>query len=247
MTAVVRLYAEEGQARAAAQKLVDEGLSESTIQILAPPNEEAADVKAVGAQALKAGYTIASSLPADRAAAAADALQAGQTIVICDAPFGYAVGAETILDEFDPVDSEAVSAPKEPRVVWDEGAPLSSALRLKVLIKDKPDLLSDFIGINTLSSGRTWLSRAFGEHAPNFSFSRMLGMKELSSNPTPFSSMTGMKPLSSNPTPFSSMTGMKPLSKPKANWTSSFGMPLLSKKKSGEWTHSFGIPLLKKD
>lgn len=107
---------------------------------------------------------------------------------------------------------------------------------------DDPSPLSDFLGLDVLREYKssTKLTRS------SWTFSSMLGLGLLSSNPTPLSSAIGFKPLTKkqsgwnsslglpiltdNPAPFSSLIGWKPLTKGggKDDWEFSFGFPLLS-------------------
>jgi hypothetical protein len=94
-------------------------------------------------------------------------------------------------------------------------APFSSWLGLH-LLKGKPRAsepapFSAGLGIPTLSRGRTFLSRLFGE----------LG--------SPHFALFGRNPLIDKAAPLSSLFGLKLLSgKEGASWRSSFGLPLLT-------------------
>lgn len=109
-------------------------------------------------------------------------------------------------------------------------APLSSKLGLEVQtggpLRVHPAPLSAVLGLPTLSRGRSFLSRLFGELAnPHFA---LFGRSALSKKPAPLSSLFGLKTLSGKAGP---------------SWRSSFGLPLLT---SGT-ALSFGLPLLSRN
>ncbi len=182
------------------------------------------------------GAIKAQRIPANYSSALVKALGSGRYVVAIEPPFGRGMLAGRIMDSGGAVDTE----------------------HLPAYVPYNPSPLSDFLGIPTLVSY---------EHSINirqlstFSLSSAVGIKELSSNPTPLSSLTGIKPLvkldanrkssfgmpllSKNPTPLSSAIGLKPISKPKTGKRSSFGLPLLSKNPA-PLSSLFNIPLLSK-
>ena len=243
MYPIVRLFEDEGRAREAARALIEEEFPESAIQIIAPASaadEEAAGQPASASQTMLAGFAMGSNpkvISAKQVAACAEALDKGRTLVLVTAPFGTSNFVRATLDEFDPVDTELLTPPKPKGYTYDDRYPISSAFRIPLLTKGT-DVMSDFLGAPSISHGRTWMSRVFGENAnfrmfgsANVGNKKILGENNLKDRPADFTSSFGLPLLSSNSTPFSSLFGMSPL----------------TRKREGEWTHSFGLPLILRD
>lgn len=220
MFAIARTFTSPETARAAADKVIEDGYPADEVMVVAPPPADAPADAALVAAALRAGSAIS-----ERPEVYAEALAAGRTIVVVNAGFGAGSRAAGILDEFGPHPADLPEPPKLRE--WDDAAPLSSAFGIPTIVSGKPDLFSDFIGLPALSSGRSWMSKVFGElTGPNWFFSSNL--------------------LIDNPTPLSSMFGLPVLKKPKENWNSSFGLPLLTSS-SATFSGTFGLPLLSKN
>jgi hypothetical protein len=114
-------------------------------------------------------------------------IRRGGTLVTVHAPFGTAVDATNILDEYGPIDSGvANSTDRLPR--WDDAAPLSSMLHMST----HAPFSSAFPLL--LKSGATTSSA--------------LGLGEISRSAAPLSASLGLPLLSSNPAPLSSMLGL---------------------------------------
>jgi hypothetical protein len=117
----------------------------------------------------------------------AERIRRGGTLVTVHAPFGTAVDATNILDEYGPIDSGvANSTDRLPR--WDDAAPLSSMLHMST----HAPFSSAFPLL--LKSGATTSSA--------------LGLGEISRSAAPLSASLGLPLLSSNPAPLSSMLGL---------------------------------------
>ena len=202
---IVRMYETEQQARSAVQKLQDEGFPEDQVFLVTP--QSGGTVEAIAA-AIMAGFVLRS-----HAKVYAEGIQKGRSLVVVRASFGHSQDAIDILNSFGPLDT-GLKLPKEPSMAWDEAAPISSAFRIPVLLKNSPAPLSRTFGMPPLSKGRTgWLAAMFGEIGnPHFAFSSLFGMGLLSRNAAPLSSMFGMKTVSASSGP----------------WQKSFGLPILT-------------------
>ncbi len=206
---IVRMYEAEQQARDAVQKLKDEGFPEDQIFLVTPQSGSSAEAIAA---AIMAGFVLRS-----HAKIYAEGIQRGRSLVVVRAAFGHSQDAIDILSSFGPVDT-GLRLPKEPSIAWDEAAPISSALRIPVLIRNSPAPVSRTFGMPPLSRGRTgWLAAIFGElTSPNYAFSSVFGMPLLSRNPAPLSTLFGLKTVTSSSGP----------------WKTSFGLPLLTGRRS---------------
>lgn len=131
----------------------------------------------------------------------AERVRRGGTLVTVHAPFGTAAAAMNILDRHGPVDS-GVPELKDDLVAWDEAAPCSSALHMRVLLDDSATF-SKFWNVPPL------LKNA----ATTFS---ALGIAETVASKGPYSGTFGMPLISKKATILSSMLGLPVLSKPRA-------------------------------
>ncbi len=219
---IVRMYETEQQARGAFDRLLAEGFPADTVFLVTPGSGGAgASLDAIAA-AIMAGYVLRS-----HARVYASGIARGRSMVIVRAGFGFSQAAIDIMAAFNPVDT-GLCLPEEPSIAWDEGAPLSSALRLPVLWRKQPNPMSRFLGLPPLSRGRSVLSPMFGELAnPRFALSALFGLGLLSRNPAPLSSLLGLPTRSGKSGP----------------WTTSFGLPLLSRK-AAPLSSLFGLPVL---
>jgi hypothetical protein len=200
------MYETEQQARSAVQKLKDDGFPEDQLFLVTPQSGGTAEAIAA---AIMAGFVLRS-----HAKIYAEGIQRGRSLVVVRASFGHSQDAIDILESFGPVDS-GLRLPREPAVAWDEAAPISSAFRIPVLLRNSPAPVSRMFGMPPLSRGRTtWLAAMFGELGnPHFAFSSLFGLGLLSRNAAPLSSLFGMKTVSASAGP----------------WQTSFGLPLLTK------------------
>jgi len=197
---IVRMYASETQARAAADKLRNNDYSDDRIHVVSA-QEGSRDAIAA---AVMAGYVLRS-----HARVYAEGIAQGRSLVVVHVQYGGGVKASEILDEFDPVDT-GLRLPPEDGPAWDEAAPLSSALMMPVLCKN-PEPMSTIIGIPTLcKANANYLGKIFGPLLPsrNWSLSSLLGMPLLSKAAAPLSAAIGMRTLSANAAPLSAMLGL---------------------------------------
>jgi hypothetical protein len=121
----------------------------------------------------------------------------GGTLVSVHAPWATAKRAIKILDRHGPIES-GVSEPTIPSVAWDDATPMSSALQMPVLMKQKTPI------------------------------SMILNVPAVLKNPIKMSACLGMPMLSKNIAPLSSRIGMSLLSKSTTPLSSRFGLPVLS-------------------
>lgn len=201
MYSIARAFASDTQARSAVAELQEQGFAPESIQLLAQGPAAGSDGTISPQQALSFGFNLR-NLDTDKAEALFDAAMEGRSLVLVQARFGESLAAETVLGRHDPIVLAPFVEEAVPITRWDEGAPLSSALGLPVLIKRTPDPV--------LLKGPTF------ESIPQLT--------------RPGFSLFGSGVMRDNPAPLSSMVGMGTLSKPKDNWKSSFGLPLLRSK-----------------
>ena len=243
---IVRMYETEKQARNAVSKLKEEGFSEDTIFLVTPSSGRGATSSQALSTALMAGFMLRGD-----AQAHAEAVKQGRSLVLMLPPFGQGQLAQGILDDYGPIKTvvERPAADGVP-VAWDEAMPLSSALKLRVLLRNRPAPFSALLGMSTLSQGRSFGSRR-ELTSPHFTASSLLGLGLLSRRPAPLSSLFGLKTiavrkgsrqtslglplLSSNPAPLSSKLGLHLLvgrmrpSEP-APFSAHLGLPTLTRR-----------------
>ncbi|WP_146256151.1 hypothetical protein [Aestuariivirga litoralis] len=186
---ITRMYANAATAAKAAEELREEGFAD--IFVVNPPGSADVPVSAIAAQ-IALGHV---HLPEARIYA--KGVAAGHALVTVHAPFGSGRLAETILASHGPVESGLPQA--EPDRIWDDAAPLSSAMMMPLLIND-PDPMSKVLGIPAVTSGEC-------------SFSEKLGMPLLTNGELGDRGRLGLPFLSNNPTPLSSALGLPVLSK----------------------------------
>lgn len=190
-TEIHRMYASAETARRAAAELREEGFSD--VHVVTPPAGDT-PLSAIAAQIAQNRVLLAD------ARIYAKGVAEGGTLVTVFAPFGTGLAAEQILDSHKTIPTGMPKPP--PETLWDEAAPLSSALVMP-LLSDDATPVSKIIGFPPLTSS-------------DCSASGVIGMPMLSQNPAPLSSMIGMSLLSNNPAPLSSMLGMPLLKAPRA-------------------------------
>ena len=202
---LIRIYDSVTQSAKAAQQLMDEGF------------EHVRHIKAGTGKNANRQNLVAELMSAQiwksHAETYADRLSKGAGLVLVHAPFGAAVNAAAIMDAYQPVDQGLATSQTKPDFVWDDAAPLSSALQIPVLISVKlpAETLS---GVSSLTKGTAFLSDFLGMRILSKGVhhnTTSMGMPLLSKSATPLSSMFGMRTLSNNPTPLSSLFGMKVL------------------------------------
>jgi hypothetical protein len=121
---IVRLFGTAQQAADAIAKLKKEGYTDDLITLVSPAAHQGKDAIA---SAIAAGYVLKSL-----AVEYAEGVLKGHSLVIVRAPFGAGGKTEKILDSAQPIDS-GVSIPADRAALWDEAAPISSALKIPVL------------------------------------------------------------------------------------------------------------------
>lgn len=180
---ITRMFASTDAAQSAAEELREDGFDE--IHIVNPPADAGVPLSAIAAQIAEGHVLLAD------AKIYAAGVAAGHSLLTVHAPFGRGKLATTIMDAHGPVPSGMVEP--EPEKLWDEAAPLSSALMMPVLLND-PAPLSRLIGVPALASDESSLSGAFG--LPLLCTGEMpkgrWGLPFLSDNPAPLSSMLGL-------------------------------------------------------
>lgn len=232
---IVRMYETEQQAHDTATRLREEGFPEDGIFLVVPESGSDGGSSEALASAFMAGHVLRS-----HADIYAQGLKGGRSLVAARAPFGFGQLATQIMDSFGPVDL-GLRPPQRSSMGWDEAAPLSSALQLRVLRHRQPAPFSELLGLPVLSRGRSFLSNLFGELAsPKPS---LFGHDALIQKAAPFSSLFGLGLLSRNPAPLSSLFGLQTVYASAGPWTSSFGLPLLSRAPA-PFSSLFGLPLL---
>ena len=131
----------------------------------------------------------------------AEGVKRGSGLVVVHAPFGCAEEALNILARHGPIDS-GVPDDREPPIVWDEAAPLSSAFHFPVLMKDSATFSSFWNVPPLLRGGRTTGAG--------------LGLPEIKASRGPYAPTIGLPLLSSKASPLSSMLGLPLLTKAKS-------------------------------
>ncbi len=121
----------------------------------------------------------------------------GGSLVTVHAPWATARRAIKMLDKHGPIDS-GVPEPTLPSIAWDDATPMSSALQMPVLMKQKTPM------------------------------SMVWNVPAVLKNPIKMSACLGMPMLSKHIAPLSSRIGMSLLSKSATPLSSRFGLPLLS-------------------
>jgi hypothetical protein len=240
---IVRVYESEQQARDAAGSLKDEGFRPEDIYLLTPASGEELGLPPTAvSDAILAGRTLGKH--ASRYAAY---LAEGRSLVAIRPPYGYSQLAINILAGYGPLETEP-RPPERSSTAWDEAAPLSSALQLPPLKRNRPAPFSSLLGLKTLSpGGRTSLSSMAGElTSPHFAFfgasrlareaaplSSFFHLGTVSRSKGPWRSSLGFPLLSSDPAPLSSAIGLLPLSggplrTHPAGFSATLGLPTLS-------------------
>jgi hypothetical protein len=206
---IIRFYNAVESAAKAAKDLADEGFAD-VFQFKSAGGKGAAAVKS---REVLLAEMLAAQVYHGHAETYVERLAKGGAMVLVHAPFGSSVNAARIMDLHGASGMGLDEGPTKPDYVWDERAPLSSALMLPVLTDVKLPM-ETLTGVTSLSSGTAFLSDLLGipllsrgsAHS-NASF----GMPLLSQSATPLSSMLGMPVLSRNATPLSSMLGLSVL------------------------------------
>jgi hypothetical protein len=166
---IVRLFGTAQQAADALKKLSAEGYTDDLITLVGP--QTAATTEGLAAN-IAAAYVVHAE-----ARMYAPEVAKGKYLVIVRAPFSAGGKAEKILDKFAPLPAP-VAAVADRALLWDEAAPISSALRIPVL---STGFFSTFWTLPVLTS---WEARL-----PFPELTKSTSNTKLSSNPTPLSSL----------------------------------------------------------
>lgn len=234
MYTLAKIYPSDGQARAAADAMVAAGYERSILAVLpaqspaaaapqaAPEAEPAPAAPAASGEDAIANAIRVGRMLGENADFYLSELTDSRSMVVATPHFLESGRAEAILDEYNPLAISHRPIPEPFKPISEQAAPLSYTLGLPVL---SDGLI--FSIFETKQDGLSHLSRWFPPLAPNFTFSKMLGMGFQSKGGTPLSSMLGLSTKSNR------LSGK----------SSSFGIPL----KSNKSTTFLGMfPLTKK-
>jgi hypothetical protein len=195
---IVRLYASLDHAKAAVARLTTWGYSEDAITVVTPASRPPANAPASSASQDPVLSTImARYVLRAHAEVYAAKVHAGNTLVIVEPFFGSGMIAVSLLDESgQSIDTGVVVEPKDPLPMWDDAAPLSSALRLPTLLRKYIHLTggplltrsyrtpTGMLGMPLLHrSGRTYLTRSLPRQASMMTPGLMRQGPILSRNP----------------------------------------------------------------
>ena len=209
MLPIARIYASERDARGVLAQIVDAGIpTQGKYVVAAPAGDSPAGAEEI-ANAIRVGYAL-NHPRRGLAKIVAEAILRGRAVVVVLPNYGRGAEITRIMDEAQPIDTHLI-APLDHAPKWDEAAPVSSAFRIRPLLRKQPTPFSDSIGLFALSSGRSFMSYAF---------------PELAGSASPLSSRFGLPVLKKA----SSFFGMKALSAKQSPGKSSFGLPLLTAK-----------------
>jgi hypothetical protein len=183
MQTLSRLYANEENARKARDELQRRGFADCHL-FTASQLSEGAGTSAHADRLLEEMAKV--YIVRSEAAIYARRVSEGASLVSVHAPFSGGKRAETILDANRPIES-GVTAATFPTYLWDDSAPLSSALRWPLLSKTE-------FPFETVSGIPSLIETKHGTGAP-----------VQPDDPAPFSAMMGMPVLLNNPSPLSSL------------------------------------------
>jgi hypothetical protein len=193
---IARMYDSHERADQAAQELrTNRHISFSEVFVFARSGGSGAGTG--GAEATQEGIVArlmgAHVLKAHARGYAAGILRGGALVVV-HAPFGCGAEAERVLAEHGPIDS-GVAEPNHAPMAWDDAAPCSSALHVRVLLDDA-HTFSRFWNVAPLVKSAATTGSA-------------LGLPEVSRSSGPFTGTFGGMPLISKKGTFlSSMLGL---------------------------------------
>jgi hypothetical protein len=245
---ICRMYASRSDADGAVAALRDGGFERTHIfgaTVTEDPSEAALVAAMRGAE-----------IGSRDAASYAARVKQGGTLVAVQPPFGEARRAETILDQYRPIDSGVVqAAPTAEAVAMDKSTPFSTWLNWPTLSSNRyplsvamnwpllvagARLLSDkfgmsFLGKGLISDEPTPLSKRLNLHllsSERTPFSTRFNLRLLRGDPTPFSSRFKWELLKGDRTPFSTRFNLRLLTDEPTPFSSRLGWSLLSAKKS---------------
>jgi hypothetical protein len=201
--AIIRIYASESQGAKAAATLREEGFT----QVYQFSGSAEASDAATETRSTVIASMMSAHILKNHAEIYADRLAKGESLVLVYAPFFTGVQATEALDSHDPIDKGLPDRDAQEFEVWDEAAPLSSALSMPVLLKTKLPV-ETISGVPSITRGKAFLSNLFRIPlliaGPERRTSSM-GLPMLSSSATPLSSMIGLPTLSNSAAPLSSL------------------------------------------
>ena len=225
------IYRAREDADAAAAELRKVGFPDDEIHVVAMAEASDDEIRAATQQA---------GLRATHAEFYADAVKRGETLVSVPAQFGCAALVSKILHKHNPTETGLPEQGYEQRS-WDPAAPLSSKWGWTVLF-DNPAPLSAWLGIRVLSTDQPVRKRnadLIDNPAP---FSKAIKAPLLTERPAILSSRFGWRVLLTDPAPLSSRLGWPVLSKKPGR----FGPRLLSDKPA-PFSALLGLKLLSSD
>lgn len=187
MQTINRLYANDESARKAWDELKRLGYADS--HIFTPPSN--ADGSPPSADHVFEKMLNAYVERSEAVIYAARVSQ-GASLVTVHAPFSGGHLATSVLHQHSPIDS-GVPEPTYPALLWDEAAPLSSALQWPVLAKNEHPF-ETITGIPSLICSNYSSNVAVHRDDPA-PLSDTLGLPLLSDNPTPLSSLLNLSVL----------------------------------------------------
>ncbi len=185
---IVRMYASPEKARSVVSALIADGFAEELITLVTerstPPANAPASAKSDDPilSSILAGYVLKA-----HAKIYASAIRRGQALVIVRPEFSSGARAEYLMDAGGPVDT-GVSTDHERLPLWDDAAPLSSALHLPVLATGAAPLSAFFV-LPTITRRGGTLCSALGISELADSDTYLFGAPKLSDSPAPLSSM----------------------------------------------------------
>jgi hypothetical protein len=183
MQTISRLYANEQSARKAWDELRSLGFADSYVFT---PSSSAGETSAHTRADILREEMVKAYVARSEAAIYAGRVSQGASLVTVHAPFSGGTLAMTILDRNGPIDS-GVQQPTSPPFLWDEAAPLSSALRWPILAKTE-------LPFEAVSGIPSLIQTRHGSGAPVHP-----------DDPAPFSASLGVPLLINTPTPLSSL------------------------------------------
>jgi hypothetical protein len=197
---VCRMYASSQTSAAAAETLQRHRALADRVRVVNPP-QQYVSVDAI-AQAI-----MNCDVHKSHAKIYAERVYEGSSLIVVHAPLGTASAVISYLDEFQPIDSGVPDATIE-RFVWDEAAPLSSALRLAVKLDDSTPF-SNFWNLPVLTKERLDESELlktirFYSDRPDL-LSGVFGVPTITNSPAMLSSLFGVPTHSGDGSPLSNL------------------------------------------
>jgi hypothetical protein len=197
---VIRIYETQTAATKAVNELKKQKFEADEIQVVRPGATSSDTVHALHAAGIQPAH----------AKHYAEALTGERALVVVNPPFGHGSLAESIVDQFKPVETDISARLDEAGDFTSDATPFSRYFGWRVLLKN-PTPLSSWFGWRTLADKQRPSAEIKLSHDAT-PFSNALGFKTLSDDPTPLSSRFGWRLLGSNPAPFSTRMGWDTLS-----------------------------------